>query len=696
MKRIISILLAIFIVLSCAGMLFACGENEDIGNNNSNHVCPSPELTEGENGNWWLGGEDTGIPVTAPAPQIVSTETAIINSAGVDYCVITITFSDGSTKEVIVEMPKKEDNFIPTATITNGYGGTNGIVCLMTDNDSGKFETLALLDKLYIEYGLVGGLGTVVKNLYTDKNYTSPKTADVKKWQEFLDTGRWQIINHSMTHTTYCDFINGERVVNEERLYNEIVRSSELLRQLFPGERVLTYAMTGTQSALGNNASSDPDNIRECERELIAEYYIGGRFKATGAVAYEDLQWNNLPYMLLSRSNLSFILNNIDKAANEGKFFMVYNHYVIEDEFFDTVNESSWTNKSTAIALCERVAQYVNDGSVWNAHFEDAIMYMRERETATLSATYDSGKIKVNLTDEMDDTIYNHKLTVKLSVPEGWAAVRIIQGSEVSYAKVTEEFGEYYALVNILPDGGEATIEKASPSDIPEEKPEEIKPTPDITDPNAPTTPLITTVPDVYTFDTLDGYLGGIITFNSYDVPTNKLSIVTDGDNKVLKMEKPEGDKNPIVTMKGNNTSGSKSLVFETKLKLEHTSSSGEVYLSFAGKGGAYAYRIFISFNSDGTVNISDYRSDDSARATTSKVGMVGKWLDLKLIYTVSENKATVTVFVNGAEVLKSNNHYLATQAPMAADTINSVSINFSRGYLGNTYLDNLSLKGEK
>ena len=490
MKKILLISLLIVSLLLGSCQLPAVPGEDD-------HVCRVPELVEGENGNWWLGEEDTGIAVDPEisvgengnwwvngvdtqikaTSEVTDTSTRIFSNGGIDYCKITLTFAGGATKDVFVEIPGS-DEFIPTGTVTNGYGGTNGIVCLMTDNDSGKFETLALLDELYVKYGLVGGLGTVAKNLYTDTTYTTPKTADVNKWQEFLDTGRWSIICHSMTHTTYCDTVDGEKVVNEDRIFEEIVTSAELLRQLFPGERVLTYAMTGTQSAIGSN--SDPTNIREAERQLIAEYYIGGRFSYTGPQSYDELQWNNLPYALLSTANLDYIIKNIDKAAKEGKYYMVYNHYVIEDELIGTVNQSSWTTKSTAEALCQKVAEHVQDGSLWCAQFEDAVMYMRERATSSIATVFEDGKIKVFLTDGMDNTIYNHKLTVKLTVPEEWDAVKITQGEDVSYAKVVEEDGERYALVNLLPDNGVGCVEQISENRVPESKPEIVKPTPEI------------------------------------------------------------------------------------------------------------------------------------------------------------------------------------------------------------------------
>ena len=455
MKRLVSLALVLITLVTCAAMLFSCSGDEY-------GASSDIELVKGANGNWWVGDKDTGVSATT---SVIDTEARFTTSAGVEYCVLTLTFSDGTRQTILVEVPK-EEIFIPEVAISNGYGGANGIVCLMTDNDSGEFKTIELLDELYVKYGLVGGLGTVVKNLYSDKEYSSPKYDTVAKWQEYLDTGRWKIINHSLTHKTYMETVNGSLQVNEDRLYEELVLSAELLRELFPEERVITYAMTGTQSAIGS--SSDPNNIRECERELIAEYYVGGRFKAAGATAFDEIQWNNMPYNLLSRANLSWLLNNIDKAANEGKYFMVYNHYVIEDDLFGTVNESSWTNYSTAKALCERVSRYVSEGLIWNAHFEDAILYMRERETASVMAEYKDGAIKILLTDEMDNTVYNHKLTLKVSVPENFKAVKITQVDDVSYAAVQYDDNGAYVLADILPDNGLATIEATATGSVAE------------------------------------------------------------------------------------------------------------------------------------------------------------------------------------------------------------------------------------
>ena len=671
--------------------------------NDNNHVCEVPELTLGDNGNWFLGGEDTGISCKL---DITDTSAEIIESVGVNYCKVTITFSDGSQKNVVVELPKDNSSFKPTAIITNGYGGANGIICLMTDNDSGKFETLYLLDELYQKYGLVAGLGTVTKNLYTNSTYTVPIADKVAETQSFLDTGRWKIICHSMTHKTYGSGTGADFVIDEDRLYEEIVTSAALLRQLFPDERVLTYAMTGTQSAIGS--STDEYNFREAERKLIAEYYIGGRFSYVGPQSFDELEWNNLPYGLLSTRNLPTLLSNIDKAATQGKYYMVYNHYVIEDELIDTVNQSSWTTLSTAEALCERVAKYVADGSLWCAHFEDAVMYMRERQTASVLATYDNGVIRVLLTDKMDDEIYNHKLTVKITVPDSFAAVKIIQGDEVSYAEVISDGGTSYVLANLLPDGGIATLEPISPEDIPT-NPDTGEGEGGTSNPSNPTNPdnpdtgegdtSDPSNPDtgIYTFDTLDGLLGTLISFDNQGNAASGIAVVEDGDEKVLAFSKTEGSNNPIIDLKSAQKESATTFTVEMDVKLERTSQAGEFYFTLSNSDSkSYAYRFYISIASSGALTLTDYNngSGDSNVKTSASMGKkTGEWFRLKVEFIEGERESVkIITSVDGNVILESSNYYTVSGELLTAEDICKLRINPSAKLTGTVYIDDLSI----
>ena len=196
-------------------------------------------------------------------------------------------------------------------------------------------------------------------------------------------------------------------------------------------------------------------------------------------------------------------------------------------------------------------------------------------------------------------------------------------------------------------------------------------------------------IPDVYTFDTLDGYLGKHISFNNAGASTNKISIATEGENNVLKIEKSASGGNPAVTILGKTLVGATSFVAETKIKINQISTSGsETYVNLVDSKGNYAYRSYIKITSDNTLTLTDFRSGSSSKATSQSFGTAGEYVTLKLVYTVENGAASITVYANGTEILKSSNHYLATSAPIAADEISALNLNLSVNYIGEIYID--------
>ena len=685
MKKIISLVLAIALLSSGIALLFSCGDTEDTAQDT--HVCEIPELTVGDNGNWYLGSTDTGVATTLP---IVNTETEFVTIGGTDYFMVTLTFSDGSKKTVSAEMPKSDSAFSPTVSITNGQNGANGIVCVMTALDSGEFDTIYLLDELYIKYGLVSGLATVVNNLYTDSTYTTPDAEDVARTRQFLDTGRWRLVCHSLTHKSYGTGQGENFVIDEQRLYDEIVKSRDLLRELFPDQRVLTYNKTGMASSVNNG----PASMREPEKALIAENYIGARFVTGDPENYDEIIWNSIHDTLLSEKNLPDLLKNVEECATEGKFYAIYTHYVIEDELIESVGgqSGSWTTVSVAEELCKKINQYTTDGSLWCAQFEDAILYTRERLSSTVLASYKDGKISVLLTDKMDDEIYNFKLTARVSVPDSWQAVKITQGDDVSYAVVQNDGHESFVFANILPDAGLATIEPVATADVPKEEPAPFVPTPDKNEPAFD-------MPETLTFETLDGILGSIIKFDNAGNAEATLGIKTEGEKSYLEFSKPTGNDSPYMVVTAKTASAPTSFIVEMDLKLERTSSSGEFHLSLTNKsGGNPAYRCYINQASDKLT----YVDFDNTKPTTSRyenvvsdIGAVpGDWFKLRIEYTLlSESEAKITVSINGNVILESSNYYPKDSAPINPKNTLAIHIKPSNAYKGTISIDNLTVK---
>ncbi|MBO5010654.1 MAG: hypothetical protein J6D20_08165 [Clostridia bacterium] len=580
------------------------------------------------------------------------------------------------------EIDKFED-YTVTASITNGYNGTNGIVVLITDNDGGDFETITRIDEMYRKYGLVGGLGTVAQNLYYDAERTLPKTADISKWNEFLDTGRWKIVNHSMTHKKYASGSGSDFAIDEDRLYEEIVESGDVLRRLFPNQKVLTYAMTGNPSSVGVEDWS----LREAERKLIEEYYIGGRFGTDGnPVAFDKADYSSLPYATLSTASLNEMITKVNKCADEGKFYIVFNHYVIEKEALAVLGEASWTSIETMDALCAAVASRQNDGSLWCAHFEDAVMYMRERESASLSVTLVDGALKIVLTDEMDNDIYSHDLTVKVNLPNGTEAVKLVQGERVTYVKAVTDSNGAYALLNIKPDGGEAFAYPAKSTDVPSGESTSAK-TPSI---------FAEELDEVLTFEDGSNTLAesGRLTLSPVEVTAK---VVDKNGDKVVCIDKPitTADYSRMtfpVTVKNTEANAA---VFEANLFIEHTSGNSIVQVLLLKDSAISMCRtyftvelatkqlVFNTFNSLG--------ESESAK-TTAKAG---EWFNLRIeYYEGTADTVRIKTYVNNILVSVSDKYYHAnTDYVVPADNTELCVVAPHYNFVGKVYVDDISYK---
>ena len=367
------------------------------------------------------------------------------------------------------------------AEVMSAKGGADGIVVLI--HDDGKVSSVQTIDSIYQQYGLVGDMAL----------YKTTAEKNTSTWQSYLNTGRWKVVSHSETHTYWGEYNESsgnskcdtpEEVAshfnedgtckgdNVKKLYDETVGIQQLLRELFPGQRVLTFAYPGFsddaaafKAYLGSSYNIF-DHVRSAtSRALIEQTYISARAglgfgvnvkdpestwntKYAGNRYLEDTVWNYFPAYSWG-SNKDTALNAVNKAANNGELAVIYCHEVMDGA----------TPKADYIEVAELLSGYVNDGKVWNTHYEDAVLYVREATSSTLTVkSADETGMVVSLTDMMDDSIYDMALTVRVNVPAEWEAVNVTQNGKTSYAYCEFIDGVWAVDTDIVPDRGDATI----------------------------------------------------------------------------------------------------------------------------------------------------------------------------------------------------------------------------------------------
>ena len=543
-------------------------------------------------------------------------------------------------------------------------GGAGGIVAII--HDDGRSASGLLLDKLYLDYSLVGDVAMLTSNIYTSSGQTN---LEYLKWKAILDTGRWGLISHSYTHNwwgTATDNGDGTYTLtdDEELVNKEIVLSQTILRNLFPGRRVLTFAYPGFSSVTNQYGGGNPNFeyeviYNEQIRALIDEYYISARYYSEKTPTYvtEDAEWSYLDGYFLNPSNIASdtgLRARLESAANDGRIHLISVHGVSRD-----VKSGEWDgyflSEEDMEKACRLISEYVSDGRVWNAHYEDAILYVREAQSASVSVTGDESGLAVTLTDTLPDGIYNYPLTVRVTVPGAWSAVKITQGENTSYSMARYLDGKWFIDAELIPDAGAATLTAISPDDIPKPEVKVNKPTP-----NNP----------------IDGvYVEG---FNEYVNGFGPVSHTMGGEGDSVKVTADpdsENASNRVLEYVDGTTSGASVITvgasgdsyvngittFKTKIFIKETGGGYISSLAFKNYAGRDVMTFFLQVNSTKeyaffSTTSSGYTvtSSEVSSGNTKNRLYIGEWNEISFAFINSDvsSEIKLIITVNGESMV--------------------------------------------
>ena len=140
------------------------------------------------------------------------------------------------------------------------------------------------------------------------------------------------------------------------------------------------------------------------------------------------------------------------------------------------------------------------------------------------------------------------------------------------------------------------------------------------------------------------------------------------------------------------------SYVLNTRMKIDYTSGSKQVYLTlFCGKANNYAYNCYFNINSDNTLTFYDFNASGVKSGTNVTTARMGEWFDLRIeFYEGDRDTIKIKTYVNEDLVYESSNYYPAYkdgETVIDADSLSSVRFMGAWGYVGSISLDDLSVK---
>jgi peptidoglycan/xylan/chitin deacetylase (PgdA/CDA1 family) len=258
-------------------------------------------------------------------------------------------------------------------------------------------------------------------------------------WRKIREAGH-DVQSHTVSH------LSGK--VELEPEYRD---SIDIIQKNLPGSKVLTLAYPGGSKTMVNDAN------------VAARYYIGAR------AGYGTANKADQIYYMMTNSLGGIIDRSVTDAVLAGTSTIAWmnNKAVLRGwacvHYHGVMNYTAKTDEEKKAPYPKVLAdlEYIKsrDADLWFGTFREVVLYGQERDTAKLSVTASSDKeIRLALTDDMDDTIFDYPLTIKVRLPDAWGGVSATQGGKSAEAKLVSHEGGKFALVKAVPDRGEVVL----------------------------------------------------------------------------------------------------------------------------------------------------------------------------------------------------------------------------------------------
>ena len=466
MKRSVSFLLSLTILLPCLFLFSGCGQKG---------TDDDPETTSGfYTVTFVIGGTEYRVqaaknetpvcPVTPP--RTASDPNGInLNYLGWDKEIAAVTEDTVYTAQ-----------YGSPAAVLPAKDGAKGILTMTYDD--GQYDTAKWVNEENKKYGLAGSCMMIAGR--------SSLTDNVEKWTALFADGTLEPQSHSMLHDTlpaegsskYAD----KKGNNTQPKYQyELVDSKKQLEELFPGRDILCFAPASNTlstssfevDANGNADFSRPLNDGGAAKVAQATYYAIRQ----GARGIQSLNptfggeaggWYNLKIREFSSFDGDAKLREgkgwLDETARDGGWLIIMCHGI------DGPNAKGTSpleiSEADADAFFAYASAFVKSGKLWAATFGDATKYVRERQNTTVTERFENETVfvdmKINRTAKdgkyLAEGVFNYPLTVEVRVPDGWSKVTYKANGKSNLANVYTRNGCSYAMVNLVPGADGETV----------------------------------------------------------------------------------------------------------------------------------------------------------------------------------------------------------------------------------------------
>ena len=244
-----------------------------------------------------------------------------------------------------------------------------------------------------------------------------------------------EIASHTVTHPS----LGGLTIAQQT---TELADSQSVINSHITGQQCITLAYP---------------NCVPSDQTLTAQYYIAARHCQGYIEANTPSNFYQISSLICGNQGsvltaADFNAKFVSTAASKG--WCVYLIHGIDSDGGYSPLPSATLRASLRYLDARR-------NTFWVSTFANVVRYIRERNDVSVTELSNSGdSITLQVTDTLDNAIYNYPVTIRRPLPAGWGSANVSQNGLPVTSSIVVVNSTAYVMFDVVPDGGNVVLSK--------------------------------------------------------------------------------------------------------------------------------------------------------------------------------------------------------------------------------------------
>lgn len=255
------------------------------------------------------------------------------------------------------------------------------------------------------------------------------------EWHEFQKAAQMghEIASHTVNHRNFAE-------LSPEEQDEELRLSQEIINEKIPKKKCITHAYPFCIPA---------------DEKLTQKYYIGARHCQGNIEKSTPDNFYNISSIICGPAGevktANDFINKARQAVKTNGWCIYLLHGIDDDGGYSPVQSDDLKN---SLDFFDK-----NRNEYWLATFVDVLIYIKQRDNANINEIEKTDSTFVfELSDTLNNLIYNTSLTINREIPKSWKNVKVIQGKTELAGKVYSKNSKNYIEFDATPDQGTIKI----------------------------------------------------------------------------------------------------------------------------------------------------------------------------------------------------------------------------------------------